>query len=1075
MNALIDWSIAHTRTVLTTLAFLLLAGIVAYASIPKEAEPDINIPIIYVTLGYEGISPEDAERLLLRPIELEVRTIEGIKEMRSSAYQGGGNVLLEFDAGFNADQALADVREKVDLARSKLPDGVDEPTVNEVNFSLFPVVTVILFGEAPERTLLRVARDLRDEVEGIDTVLSATIGGNREELVEIVVDPVKIESYGLDAAQIIQLFSRSNKLVAAGNLDNGQGRFAIKVPGLFETVEDIWNMPVKVEGDSVVRFRDIAEIRRTFKDPESFARLNGRPAIALEVSKRAGENIIDTIARVRQVVEEEQKYWPAGVQVAFSNDRSNEIRTMLNDLGNNLAITVLLVMIIVVASLGVRTSVLVGVAVPGSFLTAILVLYGMGYSVNIVVLFGLILAAGNVVDGSIVVTEYADRKMAEGMPGRRAYAVAAKRMAWPIIASTGTQLAVFAPLLFWPGVVGEFMKFLPASQFATLLAALLMALIFVPVLGIIFSRKSGPLLPYAPANQLQGRLAAEDPEEDESGAETAVRQDYPGTYARLLRFALQRPGTVILSTVGLLVAVQLYYATHGNGVEFFVDVEPENAVVLVHARGNMSIVERDALVREVETRVLEFASEIDGVYSLTQTGNSGGGGFGEDAAADVIGQITIDLADWTIRRKADVILEDIRRRTADLAGISVETRKQEGGPPTGKAIQVELSSRFPDLLPVAAEHVLKGLAAIGGVIDIEDSRPQPGIEWQIKVDRPQAAKFGLDTSAVGDAVRLVTNGLQLSKYRPDDTDDEIDVVVRYPEHYRTLDALGSLRIVTSAGSVPITNVISTTAEQRVSQIDRVDAKRVMRVKAEVPPGVLADVKVTELRQWLQANPLDPRVSSLFKGEDKEQAESEVFLMRAFLAGMVIMAIILVTQFNSFYSAFLILTSVIMSTIGVMLGLIVTGEPFSVVFTGLGIIALAGIVVQNNIVLIDTYDQYRRTEPTEFDAILRTGVERLRPVLLTALNTVLGLLPLCLGINIDLMERVIQVGAPATQWWQPIAVAICYGATFATMLTLVVTPCALMLRANFLDWLRNRRQPPATPITLAAMPLADAAD
>ena len=495
MNALISAALSRTRTVLMVLVLLLVAGAIAFAEIPKESDPDINIPIIYVSVTYEGISPEDSERLLLRPIEQQVRTIEGIKEMRATAFQGGGNVVLEFSAGFDADRALTDVREKVDLARSDLPDGVDEPTVNEVNFSLFPVLVVMLSGDVPERTLLRLARDLKDTVEGIEAVLEADIVGDREELVEIVVDPVKIESYGLDANEITQAFARSNRLVPAGNLDTGLGRFPVKVPGLFETVEDIWEMPVKVNGDAVVRFRDIAEIRRTFKDPESFARLDGDRTIALEIKKRAGENIIDTIEEVRAAIEAERAFWPAGVEVSYSQDRSEDIRTMLGDLNNNLAVTVLLVMIIVVASLGVRTSILVGVAVPGSFLTGILALWLLGYTINVVVLFGLILAAGNVVDGSIVVTEYADRKMDEGVPKHRAYAQAAKRMAWPIIASTATQLAVFAPLLFWPGVVGEFMKYMPISQFTTLLAALVMALVFVPVLGALFGRKvNRPLL-----------------------------------------------------------------------------------------------------------------------------------------------------------------------------------------------------------------------------------------------------------------------------------------------------------------------------------------------------------------------------------------------------------------------------------------------------------------------------------------------------------------------------------------------------------------------------------------------------
>ncbi|HYH21264.1 MAG TPA: efflux RND transporter permease subunit [Azospirillum sp.] len=1039
MRALVSIALTRTRTVLATLLLLLGAGWVAWQEIPKEAAPDINIPIIYVSMVHEGISPEDSERLLLRPMEQELRTIEGVKEMRSTAYQGGGFVLLEFDAGFDAKKALQDVREKSDRAKAELPVETEEPTVTEVNFSLFPVLVVILSGDVPERTLLHLARDLKDRIEGIPAVLKAEIAGDRDELVEVIVDPLRVESYGLNPAQVAQLFTRSNKLVAAGNLDTGEGRFPIKVPGLFETVEDVWNMPVKVNGDALVRFRDIAEVRRTFKDPETFARVDGKPAIALEITKRTGENVIETIEEVRRIVAQEQPFFPAAVKVTYSQDRSEDIRIMLGDLENNLTVTVLLVMIIVVATLGVRTSTLVAVAVPGSFLTAMLVLAGMGHTINIVVLFGLILAAGNVVDGAIVVTEYADRKMAEGFDKRRAYTLAARRMAWPIIASTATQLAAFAPLLLWPGVVGEFMKFLPISQFATLTAALLMALVFIPVLGALFGQS------HTPAARMRRDFDAGDPDDESDPVEE--RHPLKGPYVASLRVALRHPVKVLAGAVLVLVGIQAYYALHGNGVEFFPDVEPTNAMVLVHARGNLSIHEQNALVREVEDRVLRL-DEFKSVY--TRVGKPPVG-QSQNVAEDVIGQITLEFKHWQERRGANVILDDIRRRTADLAGIFVEPRKQDEGPPTGKPVQVQLGSRFPDALPAAVRHVRRGVDEIGGLVDVEDSRPLPGVEWQVAVDRAQAAKFGLDVTAVGDAVRLVTNGLKIAEYRPDDADDAVDIVVRYPKHLRSIDQLDEIRIDTGQGAIPIANFIHRDPKPKVGQIDRVDGLRVMTVKADIAPGVLADDKANAMRQWLTANPLDPRVQAIFKGEDKEQQESAEFLSRAFVAALFIMAIILVTQFNSFYSAFLILTSVILSTIGVTIGLIVTGQPFGIVMTGVGVIALAGTVVQNNIVLIDTYDQYKLTEPTAFDAILRTGAERLRPVLLTALNTVLGLMPLAMGMNIDLLTREVTFGAPATQWWVQLSTAIVFGLTFATVLTLIVTPCALMVKANVHDW------------------------
>lgn len=1036
MRSLMGMALGRTRAVLASLFLLLLAGAVAWNDIPKEADPDINIPIVYVSLRFEGISPEDSERLLLRPMEQELRTVEGLKEMRATAYQGGGNVVLEFDAGFDADKALDDVREKVDRAKPELPDGVEEPTVNEVNFSLFPVLTVILSGDAPERTLLHVARDLKHRIEGIEAVLKAEIAGDRDELVEILIDPLRIESYGLNAADIMQVFGRSNRLVAAGNLDTGQGRFAVKVPGLFETVDDIWNMPVKVNGDAVVRFRDVAEIRRTFKDPETFARVNGQPAIALEVSKRTGENIIETIARIREVVEAERAYWPGGIAVTYAQDRSTHIKTMLGDLQNNLTVTVLLVMVIAVASLGLRTSALVGIAVPGSFLTAILVLYLMGYTINIVVLFGLILAAGNVVDGAIVVTEYADRLMSEGTPRRRAYTVAARRMFWPILASTATQLAAFAPLLLWPGVVGEFMKFLPISQFATLMAALLMALIFIPVLGALVGKPATP------------------PHSEASAAASAAEQN--SAYARALAWSLKRPVRVLAAAVALLIGIQVYYARHGNGVEFFPDIEPDVAMVLVHGRGNLSVREQDALVREVEARVLGM-NVFDSVYTRSGFSRNSGGMMMGNLPEDTIGQITLEFKDWKQRPPANAILADIRTRTADIAGITVEPRKQEAGPPTGKPVAVELASRTPEGLEAAVRHIKAGMDAIGGLVDVEDSRSLPGIEWELAVDRPQAAKFGLDLAAVGDAVRMLTNGLKIAAYRPDDSDDEIDIVIRYPVALRAISQLDAVRVETRGGSVPISNFVQREARPRVGQINRVDGLRVMTVKADVPPGTLADTKVQALKSWLQSHPLDPKTSVTFKGEDKERKESEEFLTRAFGAAMFIMAIILVTQFNSFYSTFLILTSVIFSTIGVTIGLIITGQPFGVVMTGVGVIALAGTVVQNNIVLIDTYDQYIKSEASAYAAILRTGIERARPVMLTAFNTVLGLLPLAFGVNIDLITREVTSGAPATQWWVQLSTAIVFGLSFATVLTLVVTPCALMLRANVESWLKREEK------------------
>ncbi len=1050
MNALIDAALGRSRTVLLTLFFLLLAGAVAYVQVPKEANPDIDIPLIYVSMALDGVSPEDAERLMVRPMEEELRGIEGIKEMTSIAYEGGGNVTLEFEAGFDADQAELDVREAVDRVRPELPADMDEPTVNEINLSLFPIIVVTLSGDVPERMLVRLARDLRDELESLPSVLQVDIGGNREEIVEIIVDPLLIESYGLNAVDLLGRFERSNRLIAAGTLDTGEGRFAVKVPGLIENLDDILHMPVAVDGDAVVEFQDIGTIRRTFADPLGFARVDGAPAVVLSVSKRTGENVIETVQAVRAAVAAESANWPEAVHVAFSQDQSRSIRMMLEDLQNNVVSAILLVMIVIVGVLGLRSAGLVGIAIPGSFLTGILVLALMGLTVNIVVLFALILAVGMLVDGAIVVTEYADRKMGEGLHRRDAYALAARRMAWPIIASTATTLAAFFPLLFWPGIMGEFMKFLPITLMATLTASLAMALVFVPTLGAIFGRFGGT------ADPAQMRALAVGEAVGEAGD---LRQltGFIGGYVRLLARALRHPGKILAAVGLLLVGVWVVFSIFGKGVELFPEVEPDYAAVLVHARGNMAVAERDALMREVEAIVLQYSDEFKSVYTRTGGGSgSGEEGFGQDVAEDVIGSITIEFEDWDRRRPADEILADIRAATRALAGIHVETRKEEGGPPVGKPVQVRLSARNPALLPEAVAELRAFMETIPGLVDIEDSRPIPGIEWEIDVDRAQAARYGVDVAAVGDTIKLLTNGLIISTFRPNDTTDEVDIMVRYPEAWRNIQQLDAVRVVTPQGAVPVSNFVELRPQPRVGQLERIDARRTLAVESDVLPGVLPDDVVRQIQIWLEEGHLDPNIRVSFSGEDEEQRAAEEFLSQAFVVALFIMAVILVTQFNSFYSAFLILSAVILSTIGVLIGLLVTQQPFGIVMTGVGVIALAGIVVNNNIVLIDTYDRLKASAADPVDAILRTGAQRLRPVLMTSVTTILGLMPMVLKVNIDFIGREVAVGAPSTQWWASLATAVVFGLTFATVLTLVITPCALMVRVNAQAWQARRR-------------------
>ena len=1042
MIRVIDAAVQRARPVLLVLALVLVAGSVAYVTIPKESDPDIAIPILYVLIPHDGISPEDAERLLVRPMEQELRNVEGLKELRATAKEGHATLVLEFEAGFDADQALRDVREQVDDAKSELPGDTEEPSVHEVNVALFPVIVVTLYGDISERVLVSLARDLRDKLEGLPGVLEADIAGDREDVLEVLVDPGRLESLNQTPGALLRSVARNNQLVAAGALDTGQGRFSVKVPGLFEKTEDVLEVPIKTSGNRVLTFGDIGIARRTFKDPTGFARVDGQPAIVLEVSKRIGTNIIDTIADVRALVDEERRNWPEGVQVRFSQDKSEDIRNMLRDLQNNVVAAIVLVMIVVVAALGLRTAGLVGISIPGSFLTGILVLSFAGLTINIVVLFSLIMAVGMLVDGTIVVVELADRRMAEGHPRRQAYAMAAKRMAWPIIAATATTLAAFMPLLFWPGIVGEFMKYLPITLIATLAASLFMALVFIPTLGGVIGRRA-PDSDY----QIESLSAAES---GDLNRITGASRLYLG----VVRVAVNHPVSVVLLAGVLLAGVYAAYGHFGRGVEFFPDVEPENAVLHVHARGDLSVDERDQLVREVEQRILgmpEFAS----IYA-----RSGTRFRSDEVSEDTIGIVQLEFVEWRHRRPATEILDEVRARTADLAGIVLEVRKEEMGPPVGKAIQVELSSPEPDLLPGAVEQMRAGLEGIANLVDITDTRPIPGIEWQLRVDREEASRFGVDVNIVGSTIRLVTNGIKAGEYRPDDTDDEVEIRVRFPFSDRNLGQLDRLRVTTSEGAVPIANFVTRAAIPRTGTINRTDGQRILKIESEVREGVPVNEKVTEIRNWLAGAGLDPRIAVTFKGEDEEQREAEAFLTKAFGAALFVMAIILVTQFNSFYQAFLILSAVLLSTIGVLLGLLITDQPFGIVMSGIGVIALAGIVVNNNIVLIDTYNILRRGGMDPVEAALRTGVLRLRPVVLTSITTVLGLMPMVLGVNIDIVGRSIEVGGPSTQWWTQLATAVAGGLAFATVLTLVLTPSLLVLGER--RW-RRRAGAATTPV------------
>ncbi|MFC3612832.1 efflux RND transporter permease subunit [Lutimaribacter marinistellae] len=1036
MNMLIDAAFSRARVVALVLGLVLAVGALAYSAIPKESSPEIPIPTVYVSTALEGITPEDAERLLIEPLETELGALSGLKTMTATAAEGYASVQLEFEPGFDADAALDKVREAVDKATDELPDDASDPVVTEINTALFPILTAILSGPVPERTLNALADDLKDRIESLTGVLEVDIGGERFELMEVLIDPTVFETYNLSFDELIGQINRNNRLIAAGAIENSAGRIVLKVPGLVEDLGDVMELPVKVSGDTVVTFGDVATVRRTFEDPTSFARINGQPALALEVKKRVGANIIETVAAVRAEIESAQAEWPESVRINYMQDESEQVETMLSDLESNVIAAVLLVMIVIVWALGLRSSVLVGLAIPGAFLAGVAALYFMGYTMNIVVLFSLILVVGMLVDGAIVTVELADRYLHEGQSARAAYAQAAKRMAWPIIASTATTLSVFFPLLFWSGTVGEFMKFLPITVLLTLAASLFMALIFIPVLGGLIGKRQ----PQSASQQHQIAAA-------EYGDPRRMR-GLAGIYVRTLEWAILRPGRTLLFAIMSLVAAFLAYGQFGNGLSFFPEVEPDFAQVEVRARDNFSIYEQDALIRQVENRLLRY-DEVSSVYART--------GSSQQADEEVIGTIQLELTEWDTRRPAAQIAEQIRQDMTVIPGIDVQVQVQSGGPSAGKPVSLEITSRDRAAQAAAVEMIRARMEAIGGFTDLTDTRPLPGVEWEIKLDRSEAARFGADVTLLGQAVQLLTQGITVAEYRPDDAEGAVDIRVRFPAGERTLAELESLRVPTSNGLVPVTNFVSFEPAPRSGTIKRIDQERVTTIAANVAPGLLVNDQIVALRSALEQMDLPDAVSWSFAGEAEDQMDAMIFLAGAFAAAIGLMIVILVTQFNSFFQAFVVMSAIIFSIAGVLLGLMLTGRPFGVVMGGIGVIALAGIVVNNNIVLIDTFNDLKKTGMEPLEAALRTGAQRLRPVILTSVTTALGLMPMVIGINIDFFRREIVYGAPSTQWWTELSSAIAGGLMVATLLTLIVTPAMLILGERLTARRKRRRE------------------
>ncbi|MGR3504290.1 MAG: efflux RND transporter permease subunit [Paracoccaceae bacterium] len=1126
MIGMVDWAAARARMVMAFIILSICVGAFAYVSLPKEGEPDIEIPALFVSVPFPGISAEDSEALLVKTMETELSDLDGLKKMTSTAAENYAGVALEFEFGWDKTKIMADVREAMSNAEGAFPSGFEKYSINEINFSEFPIIIVNLTGAVPERTMARIAQDLQDEIEALDAVMEAGIAGNREEMVEVVIDPLRLEAYNVTAGELINVVQSNNMLIAAGEVESAQGTFSVKIPSSFDSPRDIYDLPVKTNGTRVVSLGDLAQIRMTFEDRKGTARFNGEATVALQIVKRKGYNLIETAADVRRIVAQAQERWPAemraAVQVGTSNDQSRVVGSMVSQLEGSVLTAIALVMIVILASLGTRAALLVGFAIPTSFLLCFVLLASMGVTISNIVMFGLILAVGMLVDGAIVVVEYADKRIQDGSGPMTAYVEASKRMFWPIVSSTATTLCAFLPMLFWPGVPGEFMGMLPVTLIFVLSASLIVALIYLPVMGGVTGRMSrmfgrssdalrralpwwgrATLVPLALYLVFLGVMQVINPGYLFGGTPvgSGVVSLLPGVllflagsfaasitlgaarierkprritsghrrtlFGHFIRLITANPVMPLVSIAVVLAFVAIVFTTfqqNSRGVEFFVESEPEQAIVYVRARGNLSLAEKDALVRQAETIVLAHPG-VDNAFAFAGDGGLNANTGGAQPPLDTIGQIQLETIPWEDRRDrpeldGDLVIDELTAAIAAIPSLQVEVIAQARGPASAKPVHLRLKSNDWDTLQEATRLARAQFEGMQGLTLIEDTLPLPGIDWQIDVDVQKAGRFGADVATVGGMVQLVTRGILLDTMRVDTSDEEIEIRVRLPQSDRVLSTLDTLKVRTSDGLVPLANFISRQPVPKLAEIKRVDGKRYFDVKAAVANGLTTSVtaadgtvsetpitateRIETLTKWLDTTPLPAGVEWEWTGDQENQAESGDFLAKAFAGALGLMFIILLAQFNSVYNSVLVLLAVVLSTTGVLIGMLVMDQTFSIIMTGTGIVALAGIVVNNNIILIDTYQEYSRYMP-RIEAIIRTAEDRIRPVLLTTITTMAGLAPMMFGLSLDFVNGGYSIDSPTALWWKQLATAVVFGLGIATLLTLVFTPSLLALR------------------------------
>ena len=1091
-----SWAIDHETSVGVLLFFIIILGFLSYRTIPRESFPEVEIPTIAVNTIYPGVSPADIESLLTRPLEEELSTISDIKDLTSTSVEGYSSIIAEFETSVNLDEALQKIREKVDLAKTELPAEAEDPSIFEFSFSEIPIMQVNLAGQYDLVRLKEVGQALQDRIEQIPSVLRVEVRGGLEREVKVDVQLDRLQFYDLSINDVIDAIRNENVNIPGGSIDVGSFTYLVRVDGEFDDPTAIDDLVIEAESGRPVYVRDVATVEFGFQDRTSFARLDDSPVVTLDIIKRSGYSIIETSDMVKVAVLEMEPILPPTTVVKVTSDQSTQVGDMVSNLENNIISGLILIVIVLLFFLGVGNSLFVAISIPLSMLLTFVVLNALEITLNMVVLFSLILALGMLVDNAIVVVENIYRYVEEGWDKREASKKATGEVAGPVIAATLTTLAAFAPLMFWPGQVGEFMGFMPITLIIALSSSLFVALLIIPTLCARFLRlESEPTQKLPPmarrvlmvmtvgiffliglANPLSALVTLMLVIFVFAGYRFLVRdisRKFQGSwlpnimesYTKKLETAIDSNKVVLLSSISGLFLTLLVFSWANSGVEFFPeDMPPEDIMVDVQLPVGSRAEATDEIAQQMEMTISEANGIVDASSVVATVGGSGSGGsnpMGGGASGPNTGRVTVSMVEFGSRQfdARDFLAEMQASLGTEVAGAEITVDQSASGPAQGLPITIEITGEDPAVLKDLSDQVLSTLqnnSVYGKLVGLESDLDQARPELSVYVDREKAALYGVSSREVGLAIRSAIQGVEAAKYRTGS--DEYDIVVRLAQEYRDeLESLRELTVMSEGNQIPLLSVADWEVGEGLGSIQRKNQVRMATISADTRTGLNSNAILAEVMEVLvdfSENNMPVGYQLQYTGQAEEQQEAMDFLVKAFLLGLGLIAMILVTQFNSVVKPVIILASVLLSTAGVFWGLIIFRMPFVIIMTGVGLISLAGIVVNNAIVMIDYIDVLRSRDGLDIkEALLRGGQVRFRPVILTAVTTALGLVPLAMGLNFDFLGLFTKLnpdlywGGMQAAWWGPMAIAVIVGILFATFLTLVLVPVLYYMLDN----------------------------